>query len=100
SAPRSPLRRRHRDAASPAGQLPGARPAPDPGHGPPPASRSRPPHARAAVARSRMTKSSGAILLGPSMVLGPAGPPGEAGRSKSAPADFVDGDSRPEGVSS
>jgi N-acetyl-gamma-glutamyl-phosphate reductase common form len=38
-----------------------------------------------------MTKSSGTILLGP------AGPPGDAGRSKSAPADFVDGGSRPDG---
>ncbi len=31
------------------------------------------------------------------MGLGPAGPPGDAGRSKSAPADFVDGASRPDG---
>ena len=31
------------------------------------------------------------------MHLGPAGPPGGAGRSKSDPADFVDGVSRPEG---
>jgi hypothetical protein len=46
-----------------------------------------------------MPKSSGAILLGASMHLGPAGPPGDAGRSKSDPMDFVDGDSRPEGVS-
>jgi glycyl-tRNA synthetase beta chain len=43
-----------------------------------------------------MTKPSGTILLGSSVSLGPAGPPGDAGRSKSAPADFVDGDSRPE----
>ena len=47
----------------------------------------------------RMTKSSGMILIGPSVGLGPAGPPGVAERSKSAPADFVDGDSRPEGAS-
>src|SRR5581483_11144736 len=42
-------------------------------------------------------KSFGAILLGASMHLGPAGPPGGAGRSKSYPTDFVDGGSRPEG---
>ncbi|MGH8298682.1 MAG: hypothetical protein ACRES6_05290 [Steroidobacteraceae bacterium] len=38
-------------------------------------------------------------LVRKSMGLGPAGPPGEAGRSKSAPADFVDGGSRPDRVS-
>jgi len=46
-----------------------------------------------------MTKSFATISLGASMRLGPSGPPADAGRSKSAPTDFVDGDSRPDGVS-
>jgi len=48
-----------------------------------------------------MTKSSGTILLGASMRLGPTGPPGGAGRSKSAPTDFVDdAQRRPAGLGS
>jgi hydrogenase expression/formation protein HypE len=44
-----------------------------------------------------MTKSSGTSSLGASLRRGAAGPPGEAGRSKAAPADPVVGGRRPSG---